>query len=235
MKIAVLFSALCLSVWISDPCQAADVTGRVVYIGERPVVERFKTDSDPHCRAMHPHGLASEERLIAEDGGLQNVFVYVKSGVAGVFEVPEETVNLDQKACRYEPHVFGIRTKQKLEIINSDDTLHNVRTQGKENRSFNLGMPVQNMRLSKFFDKPEIMVKFKCDVHPWMSAYAGVLEHPFFSVTDASGAFRIIGLPAGDYEIEAWHEKFGSRTANLTVVAEDVDVPVGFEFGEDAS
>jgi hypothetical protein len=106
---------------------------------------------------------------------------------------------------------------QTLEIKNSDPTLHNVHALAKVNREFNEGQPVQGMISKKKFDKPEVMIKFKCDVHAWMNSYMAVLPHPYFAVSGADGSFTIQGLPPGTYTLEAWHEKFGAQTQPITV------------------
>jgi hypothetical protein len=147
------------------------------------------------------------------------VFVYVKSGLEGQsFPSPTDTVEFDQKGCEYYPHIFGIRTNQPLAIINSDPTLHNVHPLPAKNAGFNLGMPKQGMRITKTFSEPEIGVRIKCDVHSWMNAYAHVMNHPFFAVSAQDGKFSIGPLPAGTYEVEAWHEKLGTMTQSITVM-----------------
>src|SRR3989338_7992758 len=110
-----------------------------------------------------------------------------------------------------------MQANQKLQIINSDATLHNVHAFAKNSPEFNLGMPMKGMKLEKTFSNPEIMVKMKCDVHPWMTGYIGVLSHPFFAVTDDQGTFKIENLPPGEYTIEAWHETYGIQTQKITV------------------
>jgi hypothetical protein len=137
---------------------------------------------------------------------------------------------LNQTACRYEPHVFGIRAGQTLEIVNSDPTLHNVHALPASQPEFNLGMPVQNMRLKKKFEKPEVMVKFKCDVHPWMSAYAGVVAHPFFAVSGPDGTFTLPDLPEGQYVLEAWHENLGVLSQTVEVRGGET-TEAGFTYG----
>jgi hypothetical protein len=175
-------------------------------------------DADPVCLLQHKGGAASEEVVVNPNGTLKNVFVYVKEGLQGQkFEAPKDPVVFDQKGCHYEPHVFGIMTNQPLQILNSDGTLHNVHALPKNSKEFNLGMPIQGMKLTKAFAAPEIMVKIKCEVHPWMAAYGGVVEHPFYAVSGDDGTFTIKDLPPGEYVLEAWHEKYGTQTATVKV------------------
>ena len=169
--------------------------------------------------------------LIDPSGGLANVFVYVKDGLDPKysFPIPETPVVLDQVGCVYRPRVVGIRVGQPLEALNSDDTLHNVHALPTANVEFNEGQPVKGMRLSRVFDKPEVMMRFKCNVHSWMAAYVGVLPHPYFAVTAADGSFSIPGLPPGTYTIEAWHERFGTQTMQVTVADREA-VTANFAF-----
>ncbi len=191
------------------------IAGLVTFTGEDPDAA-INMDADPVCSGMHADG-ASGETVVADGGNLANVFVYVKEGVTGSYTAPAEAVLLDQKGCTYAPHVSGIQTGQKLVIRNSDPTLHNVHALPVNNPEFNQGQPFQNMELEKSFANPEVMVRFKCDVHPWMSSYMGVLDHPFFAVSGSDGSFTIEGLPAGDYVVEAWHETLGAKTQNVSV------------------
>ena len=143
------------------------------------------------------------------------MFVYVKDGLGTYsFDAPTETRTIDQKDCRYHPHVFGVRVGQPVEIMNSDPTLHNIHALPKDNAEFNNGQPIQGMKMTHTFTAKEVMVPFKCDVHGWMNAYVGVVDHPFFAVTDKDGKFVLKGLPPGTYTIEAWHEKLGVQTAH---------------------
>lgn len=211
-------------------CLAASVKGKVSFDGTPPVLEQMKMDADPQCLAQHPQGVPSEQ-VVVNAGALANVFVYVKEGLGDrKFPTPEDPVVLDQKGCHYIPHIFGIRTGQPLQIVNSDPTLHNVHALPAKSPPFNLGMPIQGMKLIKKFAASEVMVKIKCDVHPWMSGYAGVLDHPFFAVTDADGNFELKDLPPGDYVIEAWHEKYGTKTRNVAVAADGETKEAAFSF-----
>ena len=180
-------------------------------------------------RHAQPDGLKLDTVMV-NNGGLENVFVYVKDGLGNYyFETPTTPVTLDQKGCHYSPHVFGLRTGQPLEIVNSDQTLHNVNAMAQVNQAFNMGQAMQGMKSQKTFTTPEVMVRIKCDVHGWMNAYAGVLSHPYFAVTANGGAFELKDLPPGTYTIEAWHEKLGTQTQSVTLGAKETKT-VSFAF-----
>jgi len=196
---------------------SATVQGTVRFDGTAPARAKVKMDADPVCQQQHATAMASEEVVVNPNGTLKNVFVYVKEGVSGTFAVPATPATLEQSGCWYRPRVFGLQVNQPFDIINSDATLHNINAKPTANTSFNIAQPVKGMKTTKKFTKPEIMVKFKCNVHPWMSAYAGVLDHPFFGVSDDQGAVTIAGLPAGTYTLEAWHETYGAQAQSITV------------------
>lgn len=202
----------------ANAVEGAGVAGKVVFEGAPPAPVILKADADPTCLLQHQDGIPSEEVAVNSNGTLKNVFVYVKQGLEGQkFETPATPVVFDQKGCRYEPHIFGIQVGQPLEILNSDDTLHNVHALPKNTQEFNLGMPIKGMKLTKTFTAPEVMVKIKCEVHPWMAAYAGVLDHSFYAVTGEDGSFFLKDLAPGEYVIEAWHEKYGTQTQTVKV------------------
>jgi plastocyanin len=200
-----------------DAAKAGTLTGRVLFDGPAPMNPPIKMTADPACLKANPDG-ATFETFLVKDGGLDNVFVYVKDGLGNYyFEVPTESVKLDQHGCRYSPHVFGIRVGQPLEIVNSDPTLHNVHSMAQSNQEFNFPQQIQGMKNQKTFTAKEVMVPFKCDVHGWMSAHAGVLDHPYFAVTTNGGHFELKNLPAGTYTIEAWHERLGTQSQKVTI------------------
>jgi plastocyanin len=204
-----------------DLATAGSVSGRVAIEGPVPANPRLQIEGDPYCNQQNPNG-ATGENFVVDNGGLENVFVYVKDGVSGYgFDVPTETVKLDQQACRYHPHVLGLRVGQKLAISNSDETLHNVHALATANREWNKGQSLKNMVDEKVFTKPEVMVHFKCDVHNWMHAFVGVLDHPYFAVTHDGGKFELKGLPPGTYTVEAWHEKLGTQTQSVTLAEKE--------------
>src|SRR5262245_3749138 len=204
-----------------DVATAGSVSGRVAIDGAVPANPRLQVEGDSYCNQQNPNG-ATGENFVVDNGGLENVFVYVKEGLSGYwFDVPTEPVKLDQQACRYHPHVLGVRVGQKLAISNSDDTLHNVHALATANREWNKGQALKNVVDQKVFTKPEVMVRFKCDVHNWMQAFVGVLDHPYFAVTHDGGKFELKGLPPGTYTLEAWHEKLGTQTQTVTLAEKD--------------
>ena len=212
-----------------DEATAGRVSGKVTFEGTVPENALASLESDPACVREHPNGLKLDTILV-NNGGLENVFVYVKDGLGNYyFDTPSTPVTLDQKGCTYSPHVFGVRTGQPLEIVNSDQTLHNVNAMAKVNPAFNLGQAIQGMKTAKVFTTPEVMVRIKCDVHGWMNTYAGVLNHPYFAVTANGGGFELNNLPAGTYTIEAWHEKLGTQSQGVTL-AEKEAKNVSFTF-----
>jgi hypothetical protein len=218
-KILVAVTVLFAMATVLPAADTASVSGKVTFEGTAPKQKKIKTDADPKCAEMHEDSpLLSEEVVVNPNKTLKNVFVYVKSGLEGkTYEPPKTPVEVDQAGCHYVPHVFGMMAKQPLKIVNSDDTLHNIHAMPTKSKEFNVGQPNKGMETMRTFAEPEIMVHLKCDVHPWMSAYVGVMSNPFYSVTGDDGTFTIKGLPAGEYEIAAWQEKYGEQTQKIKV------------------
>lgn len=198
---------------------SASVTGSVKFAGTAPAPEKIKMDADPQCALQHTDAVMKEEVVVNANGTLKNVFVYVKQGLEGKTIPPGAApfARLDQYGCAYSPRVLGIQTNQPLEIVNSDATLHNVNCKAVNNKPFNIAQPVKGMKSSKTFTAQEVMVKCVCNVHPWMASYIGVLPHRYFGVTGEDGSFSLAGLPAGQYTVEAWHEKYGTQTETVSV------------------
>jgi hypothetical protein len=205
-----------------DTATAATITGKVVLEGTPPPNPVINLASDPACAAGGKGDLTSES-IVADNGGLQNVFVYIKDGLGNkyIFDTPTDPVKIDQKGCHYIPHVVGVRVTQPLEIGNSDNTLHNVHGMPETNLEFNAGQPVAGMKNTVAFTAPEVMIPFKCDVHSWMHAYVGVVDHPYFAVSGSGGKFELQTIPPGTYTIEAVHEKLGRQTQTVTLGASD--------------
>ena len=212
-----------------DAATAGNVTGRVTFAGAAPKPAVVPMESDSNC--VQPGAAPTDEAVVVgESGSLQNTFVYVKDGLGDLrFPIPTNTPVLNQKGCLYTPHVLGVQVGQSVEILNSDPTLHNVHAVPTSNQEFNTGQPLPGMKHTHRFSTREVMVPFKCDVHPWMHAYVGVLDHPYFAVTGPDGSFDLKGLPPGTYTIEAWHETLGTQTQTVTIAAKESGT-VAFEF-----
>jgi plastocyanin len=195
---------------------AGGVSGTVTFAGtdsDTPIA----FSADPVCASLHKTPADTNE-IAAKDGKLGNVFVFVKTGLEGkTFPAPTEKKELDQQGCLYTPRVQGVQVGQALTIKNTDATLHNVHALATKNAEFNQAQPNGLPPFDKTFDKEELMVHVKCDVHPWMTAYVGVLPHPYFATTGEDGSFEIKGLPPGKYTLEAWHEKLGTQDQEVTV------------------
>ena len=176
-----------------DTATAGNITGTVTVEGTLPKNAPIKMNADPVCVKENTTPQFQETYMVGTDGkSLANVFVYVKDGLGNyVYDTPTTPVTIDQKDCRYHPHVFGMRVGQPLEIINSDPTLHNIHALPKRTVEFNTGQPIQGMKMTHTFSTKEVMVPFKCDVHGWMNAYVGVLDHPYFATTGADGTFSL--------------------------------------------
>lgn len=215
---------------VTAPAGTAKITGTVFFKGEKPSPRKIKQDRE--CAVLHTEPVYSQNVVVNDNNTLKWVFVYVKDGLGDQkFPTPSEAVVFDQTGCMYDPHVFGIQTGQTLKILNSDPLLHNIHALPNANRPFNFGMPKKGDERERSFLTPEVMVKIKCDVHPWMGAYCGVLDHPFFAVTGDDGTFSLNNLPAGTYTVEAWQEEYGSSSQSVTV-ADGGSASVDFTFGK---
>ena len=168
-------------------------------------------------------GPVMADAVLVHDGKLQNAFVWIKTGLETYKSPPPpaDPVVMDQRGCMYHPHIIGARVGQKVVFLNSDAVLHNVHSVTEANPPFNDMMPTKDMRLEKIFEKQEVPVRAKCDVHPWMSAFVGVVPHPFFAVSGPTGELTLANVPEGEYEVEAWHEVFGRQTAKVKVKARE--------------
>ena len=205
-----------------DPATAATVKGKVTLDGTAPPNAAIKMNADPYCMTANKTPQTQETYMVSKSGELGNVFVYIEDGLGDrSFDAPKDPVVIDQQNCRYHPHVFGLMVGQPLQILNSDSTLHNIHALPAKNAEFNTGQPIKGMKTDHLFTAAEQMVPFKCDVHGWMNAYAGVMSHPFFATTGDDGTFTIKGLPPGTYKLAAWHEKLGKQTADVTLAAKD--------------
>jgi plastocyanin len=201
-----------------DASTAGVITGVVSFAGMPPKVKPLDMTADPGC----PTGPQPAEVVQLKDGKLANVFVYVKEGLPqGKFAVGGETVVLDQKGCRYNPHVIGIMAGQPLKILNSDTADHNIHDMPSNNPPWNESQMPTDKPIIKTFPNPEMMIPVQCNQHPWMRAYINVMPHPYFAVSAADGRYEIRNLPPGEYTLAAVHERFGEQTMKIKVGAKE--------------
>src|SRR3954471_19637896 len=214
------FAALLLSMLATAGTAHADgsaLKGTVVLKGKAPEAKEVNIKADPFC-AKQPAAM-DEEVTVGAGGALKNVVVRIAKGLSGNFPAPAGEVVMDQNGCLYRPRVAVAQAGQVVTIKNSDQTLHNVHTYKGPSTLFNqaqvFGMPPIKKKAPSTGD----VVKFKCDVHPWMTGYLVVTDNPFYAVTGADGSFSIPSVPPGTYTVEAWHEKLGTKTTTITVTA----------------
>jgi plastocyanin len=203
-----------------DPATAGTISGIVHFEGKAP--ERIKIDmsADPACAMSDTPNFT--EQYVVSDGKLANVFVYVKSGIpawSATFDAPP--VVMDQKGCRYVPHVIGVQQGGKVEYRNSDPATHNVHTlpQDSANHSVDVSEMPGGEPQTEAFRSPELMIPVRCNNHPWMQAFINVAPNGFFAVTGVDGSFTLHGLPPGTYTVAAVHEKLGEQDLQVTVPA----------------
>jgi len=208
----------------APPGPAGDsvIEGKVTFLGPKPVLKPVSMDATPACARQHSKPPMSEEAIVAADGAVKNVFVWVKAGLApGSWPKPSGMVTIDQVGCVYKPHVVGVMVDQEIQFLNSDPTNHNIHPLPRINREWNESQAPKGDPKIKSFPKQEVMIPIKCNVHPWMRVWVGVVAHPFFQVTGDDGTFSLKGLPAGEYTVEAWHERFGTQELKVKVGAKE--------------
>lgn len=214
-----------------DRATAATVRGSVNYAGDATQRARLRMGADPTCNEQHSEPVYAQDLEVNDNGTLQYAFVWVKSGLEGyTFDAPSDQVTLDQKGCIYIPHVLGVRTNQELRVVNSDPTTHNINPTPQNNRDWNESQGPNAPPKIKTFARQEVMIPVKCNVHPWMKSYIGVVDHPYYAVTGGDGSYELAGLPPGTYTIEVWHEKLGPQEQEVTVAANE-EKTLDFSYG----
>jgi plastocyanin len=206
-----------------DMDNGATITGKVIFSGTKPTPKTLDMSAVPACMNAHKTPAKSEEVVVNDNGSLKNAFVWVKSGLPAdkTWQFPTTPVALTQEGCMYTPHVIGAMVGQNLDIKNADPTNHNIHPMPTINQDFNQSQPPGSGDITHTFPRQEVLIPVKCNIHPWMKAYIGVVSHPFFAVTGDDGTFTIKGLPPGTYTIEVVHEKYGTSDQDITVAPKD--------------
>jgi hypothetical protein len=220
---AAFLAGLAIIVLAAAPITAApeatgSLKGRIRLSGPEPGNRVIRMGMDPVCAkiwAGKKPGPVDEVVVISNDGGLMNAFVKLEGSFPAT-PVPAQPVLLEQKACFYQPRVIGARVGQVLRVRNDDNLLHNVHSSSSRRNSFNVGQPQAGIS-SDFKLSDEEMLHVGCDVHRWMTAWIGIVSHPYFAVSGADGSFAITNVPAGKRTVSVWHEKLGVLTKTVDV------------------
>ncbi len=214
-----------------DPTTAGTVTGTIHWKGAVPKRIAIDMAQDPAC-AFASKTPNLTEQYVVHGGGLANVFIYVQSGLGAKRYAPPTTpVVLDQKGCRYSPHVIGVMAGQPVEFRTDDPTMHNIHLEPTVpgNAAVDISQAPMGQPEQHIFPMAELMLPVRCNNHPWMEAFINVSASPFYAVSDADGHFTITGLPPGTYTLAAIHEKLPSQVLQITVPAHGT-VPADFTF-----
>ncbi len=203
---------------VVDPATVGSVKGTVKFAGTPPVFPPIDMSAEAACVQANPAPVRPPVVMLGEDGALENVVVYVKSGLGRYrYDTPKDPAVLDQKGCMYAPRVLAMMTNQPFEVKNTDSITHNVHLIARENHSWNRSIVAGEQPYVTTFVHSELAVPVVCNIHPWMRAYLFLFAHPYFDVTRKAGRFELKDLPPGTYTIEAWHERFGTQDVSVTV------------------
>ena len=197
---------------------AFGIVGRVVLRGTPPPEKEIPVE--PNCGKLRgDKGLFTRFYVVGTNGGLADVFVVLKDFPASRFEPAANAVEIRQRGCEYLPYVSAAHVGQSIRVFNDDSAMHNVHPTPTVdgNKEINRAQLPNAAPLDFVFTKPELFLRFKCDVHPWMFAYVSVVEHPFFAVSAADGRFALLEPPAGSYTLQVFHRKAGEKLVPVTV------------------
>jgi hypothetical protein len=215
MLLAILTLLVCSSLMF-----AGTVSGKVTYTGTPAHQKPIDMSKEPSCAKQHATPVTTETVVTGPNNALENVVVYVSSGAPDDGQVPAQAVTFEQKGCQYLPHVLVMHTNQELKIVNSDQTSHNIHPLAKVNREWNKSQPPGTPPIVDKYDKPEF-ISVKCNVHPWMHGEFAVLSTNHYDVSKGGGDFKLPNLPPGKYTITAWHEDYGTQTADITITGNE--------------
>lgn len=210
---------LCLPMVSAAP-GTSGISGRITFNGRPAKPEIINMSRDPSCAKSDSRPAITEEALTGPGGALPNVVVYVSSGAPAENAVPDLPKTLDQKGCRYMPHVLAVQANQELQVVNEDHTAHNIHPIPKVNREWNKIQPPGAPPLKETFGREEF-IPVKCNIHPWMHGYIAVLKTSRYAVTGNDGTFVLDNLPPGKYTITAWHETYGTQTQEVVISGND--------------
>jgi len=206
--------------WAYEAVEVTDggsISGEVKFVGDPPKPEKIAATKDQEVCAKTEK--VNEALLVGANKGIENVVVSITNIQKGK-KLPEAGATLDQKECRYAPHVLLTPAGKEMTILNSDGILHNIHTYSTKNPVFNKAQPKFKKSMKENFAHPET-VKLTCDAHGWMNGWVVVQDHPYYAITDAHGAFKITDVPPGDYDLKFWHETLGEKIQKVSIKAKE--------------
>jgi hypothetical protein len=192
----------------------ATISGTVTFDGTPPAPEKLPVSKDPDKCGTEQ---VSEALVVGEGKGIQYVVVSLADAPPGKVEVPADGVELDQRGCRFTPHVVVLPAGATLVARNSDGIMHNLHTFSKANPAINKAQPGFKKTMPIGSLKAPETIKVQCDMHSWMRGWIVVTDTPYTVVSDAAGRFQIPNVPAGTYTLKFWHETLGEATRQVTV------------------
>ncbi|MFN8542639.1 MAG: hypothetical protein U0807_00290 [Candidatus Binatia bacterium] len=194
------------------------LSGTVKFAGTPPAAGKIEVTKDPEVCGKDK---VKPDLIVGSGGGLANAVVVVKATKGKKLEAPATNPVFDQKACEFHPHVLAFPAGSTIDVTNSDGILHNIHTFSTTNPATNQAQPKFKPKIQLKVEKAEWPIKVVCDAHGWMSAYWLAMDQPYFAVTGEDGSFKIADLPAGDYEVEVWHETLGKATQKASIKAKE--------------
>ena len=228
MRTKQMLGALFALLLCSSLLFAGTVSGKVTYTGTPAKSKPIDMSKEPSCAKQHNPPITTEAVVTGPNNALDNVVVYVSAGANDEGQVPSQAVTFEQKGCQYIPHVLAMHTNQELKILNDDQTSHNIHPLAKVNREWNKSQPPGSPPIVDKYDKPEF-ISVKCNVHPWMHGEFAVLSTNHYDISKDGGEFKLPNLPPGKYTITAWHESYGTQTADVTITGNETK-DVNFTF-----
>jgi plastocyanin len=212
-----------------ETSQVGTISGRVLFKGDPPTPKELRVTLN---KSTCGHTYQSESLLVSEKGGIQNAVVSLLKIPTGMaINSSESTLQMDQQKCVFIPHVLIVPANTEFSVLSSDPVLHNFHAIGKHNKEINvMQTKTRRRQLPVTFSEPDI-IEVICDVHSWMKAWIIVAEHPYYTLTDEEGQFRLENVPEGSYRIKAWHEQLGEQIQEITAKVNQ-STNTDFEFSQ---
>jgi plastocyanin len=195
--------------------QNGAISGRVTFDGTPAKAHTIDMSQEPSCAKQYAKPVLAENVVTGRENALENVVVYVSAG-APDDTAPSQPAILTQKGCRYSPHILAFQVNQDFQIVNEDQTSHNIHTLPSSNREWNKMQPPGSPPIEDKYARPEF-IPVKCNIHPWMKGTLAVMRNSHYSITAEDGEFKLPNLPPGNYTITAWHESYGEQSQEVTI------------------